>query len=75
MLDTDERWLDYISGAARDEGIALETVTHDLRQPLPEAMRGAFDTVETDPPYTICVRFWFCMVFRTRNTRCSGTWA
>lgn len=52
-LDSDQRWLDYIRGAARDEGIALETVNHDLRQPLPEAMRGAFDTVETDPPYTL----------------------
>jgi hypothetical protein len=28
-------------------------VHHDLRQPLPDALRRSFDTIETDPPYTL----------------------
>jgi hypothetical protein len=28
-------------------------VRHDLRDPLPDGLRGAFDTVITDPPYTV----------------------
>ena len=28
-------------------------VEHDLRVPLPSSLRGAFDTVVTDPPYTL----------------------
>jgi hypothetical protein len=28
-------------------------VRHDLREPLPAGLRGAFDTVVTDPPYTV----------------------
>ena len=28
-------------------------VEHDLRVPLPASLRGAFDTVLTDPPYTL----------------------
>jgi predicted methyltransferase len=40
------------------EGLAgapfpYECVEHDLREPLPAELRGAFDTVVTDPPYTL----------------------
>jgi hypothetical protein len=28
-------------------------VRHDLREPLPASLRGVFDTVVTDPPYTV----------------------
>ena len=52
VLDADERWLAFLRDAAATEGIALETIRHDLRQPLPDALRS-FDTVETDPPYTL----------------------
>jgi hypothetical protein len=34
-------------------GVAVETVEHDLRQPLPAALTGAFDVACTDPPYTV----------------------
>jgi len=37
-----------LSGAA----FPYACVEHDLREPLPESLRGAFDTVVTDPPYT-----------------------
>lgn len=53
VVDVDDRWLSFLQGAAAAQGISLETVQHDLRQPLPDAMRQAFDTVETDPPYTL----------------------
>ncbi len=52
-VDVDERWLSFLREAAAVEGLALETLHHDLRQPLPAALDGAFDTVETDPPYTL----------------------
>ncbi|HVW89794.1 MAG TPA: bis-aminopropyl spermidine synthase family protein, partial [Gaiellaceae bacterium] len=32
---------------------AATLVEHDLREPLPAALAGRFDTVFTDPPYTI----------------------
>jgi len=32
--------------------LEIETVLHDLREPLPEGLRGAFAVVSTDPRYT-----------------------
>jgi len=52
-LDTDRRILSHLTEAASAEGVALETVEHDVRMPLPANMQGAFDTVSTDPPYTL----------------------
>jgi len=46
-----------VLGFARDElaGAPFPTaiVEHDLRLPLPSQLRGGFDTVLTDPPYTL----------------------
>ncbi len=53
VIDVDGRWLSFLKDAGAAEGIAIETVQHDLRQPLPEGLAHAFDTVETDPPYTL----------------------
>lgn len=53
VVDVDRRFLEHIAAAGRRWGFAVETLQHDLRDPLPEALRGAFDTVETDPPYTL----------------------
>jgi N4-bis(aminopropyl)spermidine synthase len=53
VVDADERWLAFLRAAAAAEQIALETVRHDLRRPLPDALKRSFDTVETDPPYTL----------------------
>ncbi len=53
VVDVDQRFLEHIAGAGRRWGFAVETVPHDLRDPLPEVLREAFDTVETDPPYTL----------------------
>jgi predicted methyltransferase len=34
-------------------GLDAEVVLHDLRRPLPDGLLGRFDTVFTDPPYTL----------------------
>jgi predicted methyltransferase/L-amino acid N-acyltransferase YncA len=36
----------------RDEAPQVELHQHDLREPLPESLRGQFETAMTDPPYT-----------------------
>jgi hypothetical protein len=53
VVDADERRLAFLRDSAAREGIALRTLHHDLRQPLPAELQGAFDTIETDPPYTL----------------------
>jgi predicted methyltransferase/DNA-directed RNA polymerase subunit RPC12/RpoP len=53
VVDIDPRFLSHIAAAGRELGFPVETVEHDLREPLPEELRAAFDTVETDPPYTL----------------------
>ena len=53
VIDADERRLAFLRDAAAREGLALQTVHHDLRRPLPASLRRAFDVIETDPPYTL----------------------
>jgi len=52
VIDIDQRFLDHIAAAAQAYGFPVETIAHDLREPLPDGLRAAFDAVETDPPYT-----------------------
>ncbi len=52
VVDTDPRILAHLRAAAEEADLPLETVEHDLRDPLPDDLRGRFDTVVTDPPYT-----------------------
>ena len=53
VIDADERRLAFLRQAAAREQLALETIHHDLRHPLPANLRRAFDVIETDPPYTL----------------------
>jgi predicted methyltransferase len=53
VVDIDGRLLETIRGVSKEEGLSIQCVLHDLREPLPESLRGAFDTFLTDPPYTI----------------------
>lgn len=53
VVDADERRLSVLREQAEREGVALRTVHHDLRQPLPGDLQRAFDSIETDPPYTL----------------------
>jgi predicted methyltransferase len=52
VVDIDERLLDTIKEISGKEGLGIECVHHDLREPLPEDLVGKFDTFFTDPPYT-----------------------
>jgi len=53
VLDSDADVLACVAAQTSGTGVAVELVRHDLRAPLPEALRGAFDVVCTDPPYTV----------------------
>ncbi len=53
VLDVDERLLNTISAISVKEGLGLECVLHDLRELLPPNLKGRFDVVLTDPPYTV----------------------
>ena len=52
VVDLDERLLEFIGTELGDAGFPVRLVQHDLREPLPPALRRHFDTVVTDPPYT-----------------------
>ncbi len=53
VVDTDADVLDWIGRQVAETGVEVERVRHDLRQPLPATLAGAFDVVVTDPPYTV----------------------
>jgi predicted methyltransferase len=53
VADTDPEVLAWIRREVADTGVAVQTVGHDLRAPLPPQLAGAFDVVLTDPPYTV----------------------
>jgi N4-bis(aminopropyl)spermidine synthase len=52
VVDCDERLLEFIGIELDGTGVTAQLVRHDLRDPLPSALRRRFDTVATDPPYT-----------------------
>ncbi len=49
VIDTDQAVLAYIGTQAAE----VTLVSHDLREPLPAELIGAFDVACTDPPYTV----------------------
>ncbi|HEX9034334.1 MAG TPA: bis-aminopropyl spermidine synthase family protein [Streptosporangiaceae bacterium] len=53
VIDTDQAVLGWIGEQASGTGVDVELVEHDLRQPLPDQLAGAFDVACTDPPYTV----------------------
>jgi predicted methyltransferase len=53
VLDVDAGLVDFIGEELRGAPFQSDCVQHDLRDPLPHSLRGAFDTVVTDPPYTL----------------------
>jgi predicted methyltransferase len=52
-IESDPRRVAFLRAAAAREGIAIDVVEHDLREPLPAGLVRAFDTAATDPPYTL----------------------
>ena len=53
VVDSDPDVLSCVAAQTAGTGVAVEIVRHDLREPLPAALRGAFDVACTDPPYTV----------------------
>lgn len=63
VVDIDPRILGKIDGLARQvKAMALHTVNHNIRQPLPPELLHRFDVIFTDPPYTVNG----CKLFLTR---------
>ncbi len=53
VLDIDMRLTDVIGKIADENNYQIKCYNHDLRKPIPDELMGQFDTVLTDPPYTI----------------------
>jgi predicted methyltransferase len=53
VVDSDPDVLSCVVAQTAATGVGIEIVQHDLREPLPAALRGAFDVACTDPPYTV----------------------
>jgi predicted methyltransferase len=53
VLDADPAIVDFARRRLAHAPFAVDVVEHDLRAALPERLLSRFDTVVTDPPYTI----------------------
>jgi N4-bis(aminopropyl)spermidine synthase len=53
VVDADPAVLDWIREQSAGTGVDVELIRHDLREPLPASLTGAFDVACTDPPYTV----------------------
>ena len=52
VVDVDPAVVGFLREELRGAPFPHDCLHHDLREPLSPALRGAFDTVVTDPPYT-----------------------
>ncbi len=53
VVDADPDILRILDEVAQEHGCEIETIEHDLREPLPRSMWGRFGAVFTDPPYAV----------------------
>ncbi len=60
VVDIDARIVQALNAWAGREGMPLEAIQHDLRQPLSLPGKGSADVVFTDPPYTEAGLALFC---------------
>ncbi len=49
VLEVDQRLIDFINQVAQSHDLAIEAVTYDVCQPLPERFHARFDTFVCDP--------------------------
>jgi predicted methyltransferase len=52
VVELDQAVVEHVEQGLADAAFPTTSLRHDLREPLPASLRGAFDTVVTDPPYT-----------------------
>ncbi|MFB9904970.1 bis-aminopropyl spermidine synthase family protein [Allokutzneria oryzae] len=52
VVDISTDILDHIADTASALDLRVDLEQHDLREPLPQRLRGQFDAGMTDPPYT-----------------------
>jgi N4-bis(aminopropyl)spermidine synthase len=52
IVDVSAELLDFIGDSVTDQTVHIEPYRHDLREPLPQRLRGRFQVAMTDPPYT-----------------------
>ena len=53
VLDLDQRLLEFIGSELDGAPFPIQRLRWDARRPLPASLAGRFDTVVTDPPYTV----------------------
>jgi hypothetical protein len=53
VLELDPGRIAFLDQTCAEIGAGVTVVPHDLRDPLPQALRGRFDCFQTDPPYTV----------------------
>jgi predicted methyltransferase len=53
VVDVDPALVEFLRERLEGASFPVTCVLHDLREPLPDELRRSFDTVVTDPPYTI----------------------
>ncbi len=53
VVDVDPAVVAFVSSELADAPFPVWCLQHDLRRPLPDPFRARFDTVFTDPPYTV----------------------
>jgi predicted methyltransferase len=53
VVDVDDAVVDFLRERLAGCGLPVLCLRHDLREPLPADLQHRFDTVITDPPYTV----------------------
>jgi predicted methyltransferase len=53
VVDVDPQVVEHVRRELAGSPLPVTCLTHDLRAPLPAALRASYDTVVTDPPYTL----------------------
>ncbi len=53
VMDIDDRLLNLINEISEKENLNIKTIKQDFRNPIKNEYMGVFDTIFTDPPYTL----------------------
>jgi len=53
IVDKDDRICDYIAKISQEHQFPIACILHDLVEPMPKELTYTFDSMITDPPYTL----------------------